>query len=334
MAFEKMTPQRYAALVSAFIRVGGPVFARVGREAGVDRQTAKRGWETGWPEVGPWAKPISTDFEALLHGQPPIANLAQATPAGVANLANADSSANLAQPDPAGPANLAKPTATMATHLDDGDKSAAGARPAPVRPAQNEPPPSVVVPPTYTVPVAEPPTTDLVPATPTTGLTPKQQKARDKEEDAVLGSLNNVLGLNALTNKVLAAFMDKAPEIIKHLGKVGDGKGGYIADPHAAKHMIDGLVQLTNANTKAAETMLKVMEASRLNAGQAQSISETRTPESKTDDIGTIVARVHRMAEVALSMQRGKAIATHYQDAEVVVVDAEVGPAEPPTPTD
>lgn len=330
MAFEKMTPQRYAALVSAFVKIGGPVFARVGREAGVDRQTAKRGWEIGWPEVGPWAKPISADFQALLQ-----AALSGASPR-TATLESGDYAKKSTANDSDGIDYAKRSTdyAKRSTRLADSEISAAGSAGASVPPLTIEPPPTVVLPTTPTTPVTDAPTTDLVPVAAAGGLTPKQQKARDKEEDAVLGALNNLLGLNALTNKVLSTFVERAPAIIAHMGKVGDGKGGWVEDPHAVKHLIDGLVQLTASNTRSAETMLKVMEASRLNAGQAQSISETRTPEPKTDDTATIVARMHRMAEVALSMQKGKAIATHYQDAEVVVVDAEVGPPEPPTPTD
>lgn len=61
MAYQALTRERYDKLVEAFRACPGQ-WAPAARRAGVDRETAKRAWQKGWPNH-PWAIPIKTVFE-------------------------------------------------------------------------------------------------------------------------------------------------------------------------------------------------------------------------------------------------------------------------------
>jgi hypothetical protein len=166
-------------------------------------------------------------------------------------------------------------------------------------------------------------------------MDPRLAKARDLEPALVLAQTNLAGGLGNAVNRVIKAFTDKA-HLLDHLGEVGDGKGGYMKDPHAAKHYIEALTSMIAGAHKLAETTLKVMEASRLNAGEAQSISEERTTRPRDEDSAATLARMARMAEVALSMQKGRAIADSYHHVdEKPAIDAEFTTTPtPPEPTE
>lgn len=320
MAFQKMTPERYAALVRAFVAVGGPVFSRVAREARVDRETCKRGWETGWPDVGPWAKPISTNFEALMHGAP----VEVPPPAAPENTTPAAAS------PPIEPVTIRDHTSHVSSRTVISTESAAG---RPGAPASIETtPPTPMVPPTTTG-------TDLVPAPPTPhadGLTPRQRKLREREVSMLDGLQNGVLGLNATMTRTLKKLEGKLEAMAEHFGEVGDGHGKFIPDPHAAKHLVDALSQLAQIADKTSAITLRVIEATRLEAGEAQSISEERTTRTRTEDPATILERMARMAQVALSQQKGKAIAdTYHSEDDKPTIDAEFSSEPtPPTPTE
>jgi len=312
-----MTREKYAVLVDAFVKIGGPVFARVAKEAGLDRETVKKGWDRGWPEVGDWAAPISARFK---DARDPLVYPSESGPG-------------------TGKANDSKDSDIWSRHDHTlpyvtirGDTS----RPAP-GPASGSafepvsPPSTPVSQPTISPDTgASAPTTDMAPATAhPAGWTAAQAKARDREPTLVLAASNLTVGLSNAVHAVITALTQKA-HLLDHLGEVGDGKGGFMPDPHAAKHYVEALASMVASADKLAQTTLKIMEAGRLNTGEAQSITEERGKRSTQVDPGEAMAAMARMAAVAASAMRGRAIATHYKDRdEAGVIDATVEPATP-----
>jgi len=155
---------------------------------------------------------------------------------------------------------------------------------------------------------------------PTTGYTAKQQAARDREEDAVLSGVQNLIGLSVTLTDVIQLVRAE----VKKLNDETDRAEKRLL----LKELTGLLVSAGKVGASTSEALARVMAAGRLNTGQAGAITAMRhscTVEHQHTDIGADEEQERRLNHLLDIHARARAhVPGTYVGEEAGIIDAEV----------
>jgi len=169
------------------------------------------------------------------------------------------------------------------------------------------------------------PTPGTPAATGPDGLSAKQSSARRREEDVILGSIQNLAGSAIVTAQILQKMIEQAPAVLSKIAGSGE-------DAISPRDYVRLIRELSKVSRETSDSLNKLMAAGRLNTGEAQTIAEHRhsgsvevsvSPEAEAD-------RQKRLEHLISIHVRAREYAAGpgYMGEEAGIVDVEATPVD------